>query len=32
MSPVVQEDRATDTKDRHLVNDVTTIERALGVH
>ena len=32
MSSVPQEDRATDTKDRHLVNDVTAIERALGVH
>ena len=32
MSPVPQEDRATDTKDRYLVNDVTAIERALGVH
>ena len=32
MSSVPQEDRATDTKDRHLVNDVTPIERALGVH
>ena len=32
MSSVPQEDRATDTKDRYLVNDVTAIERALGVH
>ena len=32
LSSVPQEDRATDTKDRHLVNDVTAIERALGVH
>lgn len=32
MSPVPQEDRATDRKDCHLVNDVTAIERALGVH
>lgn len=32
MSSVPQEDRATATKDRHLVNDVTAIERALGVH
>ena len=32
MSSVPQEDRATDTKDCHLVNDVTAIERALGVH
>ena len=32
LSSVPQEDRAIDTKDRHLVNDVTAIERALGVH
>ena len=32
MSPVPQEDRATDRKDCHLVNDFTAIERALGVH
>ena len=32
MSSVPQENRASDTKDRHLVNDVTAIERALGVH
>ena len=32
MSSVPQEDPSTDTKDHHLVNDVTAIERALGVH
>ena len=32
MSSVPQEDRAIHTKDHHHVNDVTAIERALGVH
>ena len=32
MSSVPQEDPSTDTKDHHPVNDITAIERALGVH
>ena len=32
LSSVLQEDRATDLTDRHLISDGTTIERALGVH